>query len=67
MDTFIIRVIDALMWFIIGMTVMARLYCIKYNITSGVDYIGWDTVAIVFFGMIATRCVVAFDPSFKNN
>ena len=60
------RVIDALMWFIIGMTVMARLYCIKYNITSGVDYIGWDTVAIVLGGLVATRLVVAFDPSFRK-
>ena len=54
------------MWFIIGMTVMARLYCIKYNITSGVDYIGWDTVAIVLGGLVATRLVVAFDPSFRK-
>jgi hypothetical protein len=66
MDTLIIRVIDALVWFIIGMTLMARLFCIKYNITSGADYIGWDTVAIVFFGMIAARLVVAFDPSFRK-
>ena len=66
MERFITRVIDALMWFIIGMTFMARLYCIKYNITSGVDYIGWDTVAIVLGGLIATRLVVAFDPSFRK-
>jgi hypothetical protein len=66
MERSITRVIDALMWFIIGMTVMARLYCIKYNITSGVDYIGWDTVAIVLGGLIATRLVVAFDPSFRK-
>lgn len=66
MERSITRVIDALMWFIIGMTVMARLYCIKYNITSGVDYIGWDTVAIVIGGLIATRLVVAFDPSFRK-
>ena len=66
MERSITRVIDALMWFIIGMTVMARLYCIKYNITSGVDYIGWDTVAIVLGGLVATRLVVAFDPSFKK-
>jgi hypothetical protein len=66
MERSITRVIDALMWFIIGMTVMARLYCIKYNITSGVDYIGWDTVAIVLGGLVATRLVVAFDPSFRK-
>ena len=66
MERSITRVIDALMWFIIGMTVMARLYCIKYNITSGVDYIGWDTVAIVLGGLVATRRVVAFDPSFRK-
>jgi len=66
MERFITRVIDALMWFIIGMTFMARLYCIKYNITSGVDYIGWDTVAIVLGGLVAMRCVVAFDPSFRK-
>ena len=66
MERSITRVIDALMWFIIGMTFMARLYCIKYNITSGVDYIGWDTVAIVVGGLIAVRLVVAFDPSFRK-
>ena len=66
MERSITRVIVALMWFIIGMTVMARLYCIKYNITSGVDYIGWDTVAIVLGGLVATRLVVAFDPSFRK-
>jgi hypothetical protein len=66
MERFITRVVDALMWFIIGMTFMARLYCSKYNITSGVDYIGWDTVAIVLGGLVAMRLVVAFDPSFRK-
>jgi hypothetical protein len=66
MNTFLIRVIDALVWFIIGMAFMARMYCIKYNITSGGDYIGWDTFAIVCFGVIAARLMVSFDPSFRK-
>jgi hypothetical protein len=64
MDKYLLRVIDALVWFIIGMTMMARFYCAKYNIT-GADYIGWDTVAIVVGGVLCMRWVVSLDPSFK--
>ncbi len=66
MNRFTIRVIDALVWLIIGMAIMAGLYCAKYNITGG-DYIGWDTVAIVVGGVLCMRWVVSLDPSFKNN
>jgi hypothetical protein len=65
MDKSLIRVIDALMWFVIGMTLMARFYCAKYNITSGADYIGWDTALIVIGGVVGMRLVVMLDPSFK--
>lgn len=67
MDRHIPRIIDALMWFIFGMTFMARMYCIKYNITSGGDYIGWDTVAILVGGLACIRLIVALDPSFKKD
>jgi hypothetical protein len=67
MDKFLIRVIDALMWFSIGMTLMARFYCAKYNITSGADYIGWDTALIVIGGVIGMRLVVMIDPTFNTD
>lgn len=66
MDRFVIRVIDALVWLIIGMTIMARLYCIKYNITDGADYISWGTSAMVIGGVAIMRWVVSLDPSFKQ-
>jgi len=66
MDRFVIRVIDALVWLIIGMTTMARLYCTKYDITSGPDYISWGTAATVIIGIAVMRWVVSLDPSFKE-
>ena len=66
MDRFTIRVIDALVWLVIGMAIMARLYCIKYNITSGADYISWSTALIVIGGVLGMRWVVSLDPTFKE-
>jgi hypothetical protein len=66
MDKFILSVIDALLWFIVGMVFTARLYCAKYNIT-GADYIGWDTVAVVVGGIAGIRLLMWFDPSFRRN
>ena len=67
MDKFTTRVIDALVWLIIGMTIMARLYCIKYDIISGADYISWGMSAVVVGGVLCMRWVVSLDPSSKNN
>ena len=64
MDTFIIRVIDAILWLIVGMAIMAALYSAKYGIT-GADYIGWDTVAVVIGGLACARFLVWLDPSFR--
>ena len=64
MDTFIIRVIDAILWLIVGMTIMAALYSAKYNIT-GVDFISWSTAAIVIGGLAGARFLVWLDPSFR--
>jgi len=65
MDKYLLRVIDALVWFIIGMTLMARLYCTKYNITDGADYISWSMALLIIGGVLCMRWVVALDPSFK--
>jgi hypothetical protein len=67
MDKFTTRVIDALVWLIIGMTIMARLYCTKYNITDGADYISWGTAATVIIGVAVMRWVVSLDPSFRKD
>ena len=67
MDKFTTRVIDALVWLIIGMTIMARLYCIKYDIISGADYISGGMSAVVIGGVLCMRWVVSLDPSSKNN
>jgi hypothetical protein len=67
MDKYLLRVIDALVWFIIGMTAMARLYCTKYNITDGADYISWTMAAVIIGGVVAMRWVVTLDPSFRKD
>jgi len=58
--------IHAMVWMLVGMTLMARMYCINLGITSGPMYIGWDTVAVVFGGLLALRLMLWFDPSFKQ-
>jgi len=58
--------VNALTWFIVGMTFMSRMYCINLGITSGVNYIGWDTVAFVVGGLLAIHAMLWFDPSFKE-
>lgn len=59
-------VINALTWMIVGMTLMSRFYCISMDITSGFNYIGWDTVAIILGGLTAVHLLMWFDPSFKE-
>ena len=59
-------IVNALTWFIIGMTFMARMYCINLGITSGPSFIGWDTVAFVVGGILAIQALMWFDPSFKE-
>jgi hypothetical protein len=65
MDTFIVRVIDALLWLIVGMALMARFYTVKYNL-AGADAIGWDTVAIVIGGVVGARLLLLVDPAFRS-
>jgi hypothetical protein len=60
------RVIDALTWFIIGMVFMSRMYCINLGITSGVNYIGWDTVVFTVGGLLMVQILLWIDPSFKT-
>ena len=59
--------VNALSMFITGMVLMSRMYCINLGITSGPMYIGWDTVAVVLFGLIGIHVVVWFDPSFRED
>lgn len=66
MDKFFIRVIHALTWFIVGMTFMSRFYCISLGITSGPQYIGWDTVAVVLGGLAGMHLLMWIDPVFKE-
>jgi hypothetical protein len=60
-------VINALTWFIIGMVFMSRMYCINLGITSGVNYIGWDTVVFTVGGLLMVQIMLWFDPSFKDD
>lgn len=66
MDRFVTRVVDALVWLIIGMTIMARLYCTKYNITDGADYISWSMALLIIGGVLCMRWVVSLDSSSKE-
>ncbi len=59
--------VNAMSMFITGMVVMSRMYCINLGIESGPMYIGWDTVAVVLFGLVAIHVIVWFDPSFKED
>jgi len=61
------RVIDALTWFIIGMVFMSRMYCINLGITSGNNYIGWDTVVFVVGGLLMVQILLWIDPAFKDD
>jgi len=61
------RVVDALTWFIIGMVFMSRMYCIKLGITSGHDYIGWDTVLFVVGGLLMVQSMLWIDPAFRDD
>jgi hypothetical protein len=60
-------VINALTWFIIGMVFMSRMYCINLGITSGVNYIGWDTVVFTVGGLLMVQIMLWFDPSFRDD
>jgi len=59
-------VINAITWFLVGMTVMSRIYCINLGITSGPMFIGWSTVAVVLGSMAGLHIIMWFDPSFKE-
>ena len=59
-------VINAITWFLVGMTVMSRIYCINLGITSGPMFIGWDTLAVVLGGLAGLHTIMWFDPSFKE-
>jgi hypothetical protein len=63
---FLRGVTNALTWLIIGMTFMARMYCINLGITSGPQYISWSAVAVVLGGLLAIHTVMWLDPSFKE-
>jgi hypothetical protein len=59
--------VNALAWFIIGMTFMSRMYCINLGITSGVNYIGWDTVVFTVGGLLMVQILLWIDPSFRDD
>jgi UDP-N-acetylglucosamine enolpyruvyl transferase len=59
-------VLSALTWLIVGMTLMARFYTVRFDLTGG-DAIGWDTVAILFTGLALIHVVLRLDPSFKED
>ena len=59
-------VINALTWLMVGMTFMARMYCINLGITSGPQYIGWDTVAVVLGGLAGIHLLMWIDPAFRE-
>ena len=58
--------IHAMVWMLVGMVVMARIYCYNLGITSGPHYIGWDTTAIVGCALLMFKLILVFDPSFRD-
>ena len=59
--------IHAITWMLIGMLLMARLYCYNLGITSGMHYVGWDTTAIVVACLLMFQVLIHFDPSFRDD
>jgi hypothetical protein len=63
---FIKGLVNLMTGFIIGMMVMAGLYCNALNITSGSMFIGWETITIVCVSLLALHIMVHIDPAFKT-
>ena len=59
-------IINAVTWMLVGMVLMARYHCISMGITSGFNYVGWDTVAYILGGLAAVHLLMWFDPTFKE-
>ena len=59
-------IINAVTWMLVGMVLMSRYICISMNITSGFNYIGWDTVAYILGGLAVVHLLMWFDPTFKD-
>ena len=58
------QIINALVWFIVGMVSMARIYCVQLGITEGPMFIGWDTFGITIGAVVGMRLLAYVDPSF---
>ena len=59
--------IQAMTWMLVGMIVMARIYCNDLAIpASSPLYIGWDTVAITAGALVMFQLLLLLDPSFQE-
>ena len=59
-------IIHAMIWMLVGMVFMARMYCVALNITSGSMFIGWDTIVFTLGGLLAVQVMLWLDPSFRD-
>ena len=59
--------IHAMVWMLVGMVVMARIYCYNLGITSGPMFIDWMTVWITGGALVMFELLLAFDPSFRDD
>lgn len=63
---FINNLVNAMIWFLLGMTTMAKIYCVQLNITEGAMYIGTWTFVCVGITAVMIKLFMYFDPSFKE-
>ena len=59
-------VIHAMIWMLVGMVFMARMYCVALNITSGAMFIGWDTIVFTLGGLLMVKVLMWIDPVFRD-
>ena len=59
-------VIHAIIWMLVGMVFMARMYCNALNITSGAMFIGWDTIVFTLGGLLMVKVLMWIDPVFRD-
>ena len=58
--------IHAMVWMLVGMVVMARIYCYNLGITSGPMFIDWMTVGITGGALVMFELLLIYDPSFRE-
>ena len=59
--------IHAMVWMLVGMVVMAHIYCYNLGITSGPMFIDWMTLWVTGGALVMFELLLFFDPSFKDD